>query len=47
MTSPVPTEPGAVTLMGHERRQILEDAFQPVEIDVIGSVAHFTATGIK
>ncbi len=26
-------------------RQILEESFQTVEVDVIGSVAHFTATG--
>jgi len=25
-------------------RQILEESFQTVEIDVVGSVAHFTAT---
>jgi hypothetical protein len=28
-----------------ELRQILEESFQTVEVDVIGSVAHFTATG--
>ncbi len=26
-------------------RQILEESFQTVEVDVIGSIAHFTATG--
>ena len=26
-------------------RQILEESFQTVEIDVVGSIAHFTATG--
>ena len=28
-------------------RQILEGSFQTVEVDVVGSIAHFTATGLR